>query len=48
MNDLVADEALSNKRCNANVTRGSYLNTDGVDGRNQGDFPLELFDELCL
>ena len=48
MNDLVADKSLSNKRCNANVTHGSCLNTDGVDGRKQGDFPLELFDELCL
>ena len=47
MNDLVAEEALLHKRCNTNLSRGSSFNTDGVGGRKQDDFRLELFDELC-
>ena len=47
MNDLVAEEALLHKRCNTNFSRGSSSNTDGVGGRKQDDFQLELFDELC-
>ena len=38
MNDLVVEETLLHKRCNT---------TDGVGGRKQDDFRLELFDELC-
>ena len=47
MNDLVAEETLLHKRCNTNFSRESNFNTDGASGRNQDDFRLELFDELC-
>ena len=48
MNDLVSEEALLHKQqCNTNFSCGSSFNTDGVGGRNQDDFRLELFDELC-
>ena len=47
MNDLVAGEALLHKRCSTNFFRGGSFNAGGAGGGSQGDFRLELFDELC-
>ena len=47
MNDLVAEEALLQKRCDTNFSRGSSFNKDDTGGRKQDDFRLELFDKIC-